>query len=142
MGAISVAITFDDNTIAVKSALESAVGAFLEEACGEWEAMTAQNTRVDTGQLKSSWNHQVNFAKHEGVVGSPLENAIWEEMGTGEYALGGNGRKTPWRYKDRQGGWHTTRGKRPSRAFYRAYLGVKTGIREQAVRVFGEKMGK
>lgn len=34
------------------------------------------------------------------TVGNPLQNAIWEEFGTGEYALEGDGRKTPWRYKD------------------------------------------
>jgi hypothetical protein len=83
----------------------------------------------------------VNAASLTGTVGSPLENAIWEELGTGEYALGGNGRKTPWRYRDRHGQWHTTSGKRPSRAFFKAYMKVKGGIEQRAAEVFGAKIG-
>ena len=46
------------------------------------------------GQTKSSWDRKV--LENEGVVGSSSENAIWEEFGTGDYAVNGDGRKTPW----------------------------------------------
>lgn len=34
------------------------------------------------------------------------------EQGTGVYREGGGGSQQPWRYKDRQGNWHTTEGMR------------------------------
>lgn len=54
-------------------------------------------------------------------MGSNYENTIWEEFGTGQYALEGGGRKTPWIYKGSDGEMHWTRGKRPSRALYKAF---------------------
>ena len=57
----------------------------------------------------------------QSVIGNPLENAIWEEYGTGEYALKGNGRKKPWVYKDERGNWHTTHGKKPLRPLQKAF---------------------
>lgn len=105
-------VEFTDNRIKVEAALDDAVIAFLYEAAGEVEAQTKRaQTRVDTGQTKGAWTHHVDEDKGEAVIGNPLENAIWEEYGTGEYALKGNGRKKPWVYKDERGDWHTTHGK-------------------------------
>ena len=92
------------------------------------EAQVKRNTRVDTGQTKGSWGYKVDESKLEAVVGSPMENAVWEEFGTGEFALHGDGRKTPWRYKDRKGNWHTTTGKRGTRALYMAFRSTKNAI--------------
>lgn len=69
---------------------------WLEETAGEVESQTKRAVRTDTGQLKNSWMHQVNADRCEAIVGSPLENALWEEYGTGEFAAEGNGRRTPW----------------------------------------------
>lgn len=97
-------VEFTDNRIKVEAALDDAVIAFLYEAAGEVEAQTKRaQTRVDTGQTKGAWTHHVDEDKGEAVIGNPLENAIWEEYGTGEYALKGNGRKKPWVYKDERG---------------------------------------
>lgn len=88
-------VEFTDNRIKVEAALDDAVIAFLYEAAGEVEAQTKRaQTRVDTGQTKGAWTHHVDEDKGEAVIGNPLENAIWEEYGTGEYALKGNGRKS------------------------------------------------
>ena len=38
------------------------------------------------------------------------EYAEFVEFGTGIHNEHGDGRQTPWRYKDRDGKWHTTRG--------------------------------
>lgn len=111
-----------------KEAIEEAAIAWLHEAAGELEAQVKRNTAVDTGQLKASWGYVVDNEKLEAQVGSPLENAIWEEFGTGEFALNGNGRKTAWRYQDRHGKWHTTTGKRPKRAFFNAYYSKKSKL--------------
>ncbi len=50
--------------------------------------------------------------KKQGIK-SPCGNKIDVELGTGVYAEGGGGRQTPWRYQDRKGEWHTTRGAHP-----------------------------
>ena len=117
-----MALEFQDYSFKVKDALNNAIIAFLYEAAGELEAQVKRNTPVDTGQLKSSWDYHVDEAKGEAIVGSPLENAIWNEFGTGQYALHGDGRKTPWKYRDIKGKWHTTTGKRPQRSFYHAFV--------------------
>lgn len=123
-------IKFEDNSIKVKAAIESRISAVLEECAGEMESRVKRNSRVDTGKTKNSFRHQITSSgkKHEAVIGSSDENAIWEEFGTGEYALKGNGRKGGWSYKDEKGEWHHTKGKTPSRAFWKAYTSLKTKL--------------
>lgn len=125
-------VTFEDNTIKVQEAIGDLAFSVLEECAGELESQVKRNTRVDTGQTKNSWQHRVigsvMAGEYEAQVGSPLENAIWEEMGTGEYALEGNGRKGGWFYEDDWGVGHFTHGKRPSRAFHKAYTSLKSKL--------------
>lgn len=116
-----MAVRFENHSIQVKEALNSVAKKWLYLAAGEVEAQAKRNTRVDTGQLKNSWTFKVNEGAMEAVVGSPLENAIWEEFGTGQYALHGDGRKTAWTYKTADGKYYTTTGKKPSRAFAHAF---------------------
>lgn len=106
---------------------ETAV-AWLHEACGELAAAVRNNQRVRTGKTRQSWRYEVDESRLEGVVASDIENAIWEEFGTGEYALNGNGRKGGWWYVDEQGKRHFTRGKRPIRPLYKAYMSLKNII--------------
>ena len=89
-------IEFIDNHLQVNRAIDDAVGAFLLEAAAELVSATARNTTVDQGQLKGSWAANVDESAGEAVVGSPLENAIWTELGTGEWALKRNGRVGAW----------------------------------------------
>lgn len=123
-------VEFVDNSIEVKDAINDAVIAWLYEASGELESQVKRNTAVDSGQLKSSWAYKVEESSYKSVVGSPLENAIWEEFGTGEYALSGDGRKTPWKYQDRHGNWHTTTGKRAKRTLHNAFESTKQKIKK------------
>lgn len=118
-------VEFTDYSAKVQTAITDAVIAWLYEVGGEIEAQTKRNTPVDTGQLEKSWTHVVDESKGEVVIGSPLENAIWTEFGTGEYALNGDGRKKPWRYEDVYGNWHTTTGKKPQRCLFNAFQAVK-----------------
>ena len=113
-------VIFEDYTIQVQNAIDSKINAVLEECAGEIESQVKRNTRVDTGQLNNSWQHKVDDDTHTAVIGSSLENAIWEEFGTGEFSINGNGRKGGWSYKDGKGDWWHTHGKTPSRAFWRA----------------------
>lgn len=114
-------IEFTDNSKKIIKALENKANQWLAEASGEIQGQAARNSRVDTGQLKGSWNYKVDENKKEAFIGSPLENAIYEEYGTGEYAVNGDGRKTAWKYKDRKGTWHYTKGKTPNRTLQRAF---------------------
>ena len=100
-----MAVKFDDFTIQVKNAMGDAINVVLEECAGEMESAVKRNTRVDTGRTKNSFRHHVDDANHVATIGSSEENAIWEEFGTGEYAINGNGR-----------------------AFWNAYMALKSKI--------------
>ena len=119
---------FEDFTVEVNQAMDSLINSVLEECASELESQVKNNSRVATGKTKNSFRHRVDEDKHVATVGSSEDNAVWEEFGTGEYALGGNGRKGGWVYKDSEGEWHRTYGKRPSRAFHKAYIGTKDKI--------------
>ena len=121
-------IEFTDNTIQVKNAIDDQINAVLEECAGELESQTKRNSRVKTSKTKNSFRHVVDDSKHIATVGSSDENAIWEELGTGEYALKGNGRKGGWKYVDEEGHGHFTHGKKPSRAMWNAYTALKSKI--------------
>lgn len=133
-------IEFEDFSIEVKAALEDTARNFLEEAASEIESQARRNSRKDTGQLKGSWAHMQNTVALEAKVGSPLENSIWEEFGTGEHALKGNGRKGGWRYQDDNGKWHFTKGKKPNHTLQRALDMSKGKIINRAGQVFREGM--
>lgn len=121
-------VEFEDNSIKCKEAIKKAGIAWLHEAAGELEAQTKRNTAVDSGQTKGSWQYKVDESQGKAVVGSNYENAIWEEFGTGEYALNNDGRKTPWSYQDVNGKWHTTTGKKPRRALWNAFTSLKSRL--------------
>lgn len=133
-----MSVEFKDNSLKVKAALNEKTIAWLHEAAGEIESQSKRNTRVDTGQLKNSWANTVDESNGTATVGSPLENAVWEEFGTGEYALHGDGRKTAWTYKDRKGKWHRTSGKRPSRALNNAFASSKGKLKSRLEKMLKE----
>ena len=121
-----MSVIFKDFSKEVQEKINALGVAWLEEASGEVEAQTKRNTKVDTGKTKSSWEHKVYDEKLEAEVGSRYKNALWEELGTGIYALNGDGRKdVPWFYKDAEGKGHLTKGKKPRRAFHNAYQSLK-----------------
>lgn len=134
-------IEFQDNRVRVKDAIDDAITAFLYEAGGELQAKTMRKSRVDTGQTKGSYQYQVNDSANECQVGSNLENAIWEEFGTGEYALKGNGRKGGWYYVDRHGKEHFTRGKTPNRPMHNAFTSLKAKLIKRFGEILQNKIG-
>ena len=140
-------IEFTDNSVQVKNAIEEACVAWLNEIGGEIKSRASRNSPVDFGQLKGSWDYHVDKSNMEATVGSPLENAIWNEFGTGQHALKGNGRKTPWfvpvegytgtkkpTYQGKvivvygKGGkqYFKTDGKKPQRSLQKAFDGLKS----------------
>lgn len=84
--------------------LDSAVNRFLEEAGALLESAAASASPVDNGQLKNSWTHVCDTGAKKVDVGSPLENAIWNEFGTGSHAENGDGRKGYWVFVKGGGG--------------------------------------
>lgn len=123
-------IRFIDYTEDVQGLIAELAYRALEESAGELESQVKRNTAVKTGQTKNSWTHRVSSSEteHTATIGSPLENAIWEEFGTGEYALNGDGRKGGWFYEDEKGDGHFTRGKHPRRPFFKAYNSLKNKL--------------
>ena len=117
-----------DNSDEVKASFRRTAIAWLHEACGELASAVRNNQRVRTGRTRQSWRYVVEEDRLEGYVASDAENAVYEEFGTGEYALNGNGRKGGWFYRDEKGVGHFTRGKKPQRPLYKAYMSLKNVI--------------
>lgn len=66
----------------------------------------------DTGELRRSITHYAT--QEECVIGTNLFYAPYLELGTGLWAVSGDGRKdVPWSYKDEEGNWHSTVGIHP-----------------------------
>jgi len=127
-----MSVKFEDYTVKVQGAIDDKIDAVLEECAGELESQVKRNSRVDTGKTKNSFRHRVTGSfmagQYEAHIGSDDDNSIYEELGTGEYALKGNGRKGGWFYEDAEGIGHFTHGKKPSRAFWNAYISLKSKI--------------
>lgn len=121
-------VEFINFRIEVEEIMDDRINAVLEECAGEMESAVKRNSRVKTSQTRNSFKHKVIDSEHTAYIGSDHENAIWEEFGTGEYALEGNGRQGGWYYEDEDGNGHFTRGKKPSRAFWHAYTSLKKAI--------------
>lgn len=76
---------------------------------------TADSTGIEGyvgGALKQSLTFVLDLAKKTVTIGSNLFYSVYVELGTGIFAEKGNGRKTPWVWKDFNGKWHFTRGMR------------------------------
>lgn len=116
-----MSVKFENNSIKCKTAIKDVCIRWLHEAGMIIHKQILDIYRVDTGQTKNSFNYKVNEDDLTCVVGSSSENSIWEEFGTGIYAENGNGRKTPWSYKDSKGKWHRTVGKKGTSALRNSF---------------------
>ena len=128
-------IVFNDYSVQVLAALGQYTEQFLEEVGGEISSQAAKNTRRRTGQTAGGWTHIVTVNDDEQLVTicNPLQNAIWEEFGTGEYALKGNGRKGGWVYRDPvTGKFYKTHGKTPTRALHYAFKANEGKVENRA----------
>lgn len=107
-------IDFKDNSKAVLEAMQRAVERGLE-ACGlVAEGYAKKLAPVDTGNLRNSISHKVDPDEPACYIGSDVEYAVYQEMGTGQYVSGG--RPSPWVYQDDKGNWHWTKGN-PAKPF-------------------------
>lgn len=134
---MAAGVQFINNAVRIKKSLKDKGIAWVYEACGELEAQTKRNAKVVTGKTKGSYHYHVDEDGLEGVVGTSSPNALWEEFGTGEYALNHDGRKGGWYYVDEQGKGHFTRGKHPKRPMFRAFTALKNKLIQHARQIFG-----
>ena len=124
-------IKFTDNTPQLHEALDS----WAERVLTIWGMTvqdyaqllvptgTADSTGIEGyvgGALKQSLTFALDLAKKAVTIGSNLFYSVYRhllciyvELGTGIFAEKGNGRKTPWVWKDFNGKWHFTRGMAP-----------------------------
>lgn len=92
-------------------------GQCIERACLVVEDKAKDNCPVDLGTLRASITHKAvkQNGTIEGYVYTNEEYAPHVEFGTGIYADNGQGRQTPWKFKDRKGNWHTIEGQQPKK---------------------------
>ena len=98
-----MAVQFIDNSIKVKAEINQTTIAWLYEWANEIASQAKDNVALDGEagtQLSGSYRADVNAGAGEAKVGTPLESGYWEEFGTGEHAVNGDGRKGWWVYKD------------------------------------------
>ncbi len=117
--------------------LEERISAFLSEASALLEKAVKDNTPVKSGATRNAWQSLIENGNHRAIVGNTMKNALWEEFGTGEYALSGNGRKDGWVYHD-ENGFHFTYGKPPKRCLFNAF----TASRDDIIRLAGKLLSE
>lgn len=160
-------VKFTDNSVQVKAELNKALIAFLREASAEVKTQAERYTPTGNSQLKRSWDTVVDQGKMQAIIGNTLEYAIYQELGTGEYALEGKGRKGYWVYvKDSDSGKmskssksytlaearrimamlradgleaYYTKGTRPKRMLYKSFKMLKPKIQARAKQIFKER---
>ena len=165
-----MSVTFESNKIEVEQALNDKAISFLYQAKESLTSQTAKNTPTKYGALKRSFSNDsyVDETNLTAYIGSSLEYSIYVELGTGEYALDGKGRKGYWIYVEgsvlqksdtpkyytlqeakrimailRSKGLEAfyTNGQKPQRMLYKAYIIKKDKIQEQASKIYRELNG-
>lgn len=137
-------IKFEDNTPQLHEALE----AWVERVLTIWGMKvqdyaqllvptgTADSTGIEGyvgGALKASLTYVVSAAQKTVTIGSNLFYSVYVELGTGIFAEKGNGRKTPWVWKDQNGKYHFTRGMKPQPFLRPAITGHLDEFKEIAI---------
>lgn len=101
-------VRFEDFSIQVKAEINEKTLKWLREWAHEITSHAQRNCSTDqsySSQLRGSYANIVDEENGKATIGSPLEQAFWEEFGTGEHAdtnkNGGKpGRQGWWVYKD------------------------------------------
>lgn len=159
-----IEVEFIDFSVKVKELVEEKALQWLEEAANEFQSAAQDLSRVgESGQLKDSWaspGYQIDKAALKATVGSPSENALWEEFGTGRWAEGPKpGRSDPWYvpvdgyvgkkrptfngkvvivYGKNGMKYYKTNGKKPNRTLQKAFAARKNAVINRAKQIFGE----
>ncbi len=137
---MATVVELKDYTDKILSSFERKANTFLLEVKESISSQASINSPIDTGNLSRSFlsDSFVNKSEKTAYIGSSLKYSVWQEFGTGEYALEGNGRKGGWIYKSQKDGkFYRTRGIKPQRMLYKALLTKKPLIKNQAKKILG-----
>lgn len=127
---MGISFTMQDNSDKVRQELEKALQRGLTrigmQATNYVAALTPVGTPESTGvegyqgsRLRNSMTHNENVEERTVTIGTNVPYAPYVELGTGIYATDGNGRKSPWVWKDKNGKFHWTRGIQPQHMIQR-----------------------
>lgn len=165
-----MSVKFESNKIEVERALNDKAISFLYQAKEALVSQTVRNTPTKYGVLKRSFTNDsyVDESNLTAYIGSSIKYSVWVELGTGEYALDGKGRKGYWIYVEgstlqksdtpkyytlqeakkimailRSKGLEAfyTNGQKPQRMLYKAFIVKKNKIQEQANKIYRELNG-
>ena len=116
-----------------------AIASTMQDACNLVEGAAKDKAPKDTGALRRSITSkiEINGSEIDGIVFTPLEYAPYIEYGTGLYAENGNGRQTPWVYRDDKGKSHYTHGQHPQ-PFLRPALNEN---KDEIIQIIKEALG-
>lgn len=128
---------FLDHSDEAKEVLKQATIQWLFQACMLVEGQAVALAAVHTARLRNSVDYVVDEAELIGYVGTNVEYAIYVEMGTGEFAENGMGRKGGWVYQDPSGEWFFTWGQEPQPYLRPAFRKNKSQIEALAKEIFG-----
>lgn len=128
---------FLDHSDEAKEVLKEATIQWLFQACILVEGQAVALAAVHTARLRNSIDYVVDEAELIGYVGTNVEYAIYVEMGTGEFAENGMGRKGGWVYQDPSGEWFFTWGQEPQPYLRPAFRKNKSEIEALAKEIFG-----
>ena len=121
---------FKDNSRACKNAINMANIKWLKAAALVIQSQAKALAPVDTSNLKTSINHNIQVSKLEAYIGTNCDYAIYVEFGTGEFAENGNGRKGGWVYTDPSGKTWFTKGQKPQPYLRPAYRKNKQALKQ------------
>lgn len=137
---LNTAVEITDYTKEILSSFGDQALIFLKDVKDLVAKQASDNSPVDSGDLARSFleDSYVDEQAMEARIGSSLDYAIYQEYGTGEYALEGNGRIGGWvYYSDKDGRFYYTTGVKPQRMVYKAMLTTKPMIQSRAKDIFG-----
>lgn len=135
-----MAVKIEDYTIEVIGKLDKSAVAFLDDAKKIIAAQASDLSPVDSGTLARSFlvDSEVDEKNMKAIIGTTVDYALWQELGTGEHAHEGNGRKGGWVYYDEALGKKVfTRGTKPKRMLYHAFQRNKSKLENYAKKRFG-----
>lgn len=98
-----MSVELKDYSFEVKAELDETAIEWLHTWANEIASHAKDHVQLDGDegvQLRKSYRADVNETRGEAQIGTPLESGYWEEFGTGEYAVHGDGRKGWWVWKE------------------------------------------
>lgn len=102
-------------------ALKDGMSETGDEIVNKMKQNLSDNGSIQTGKLRDSIRQETKYEDDkiktliyaDSKSDEGTQYAEFVEYGTGIYNEFGDGRKTAWRYKDKDGNWHTTHGQKP-----------------------------